>query len=213
MRRLAGPIGIASLLLIALALAGGSLALADGDLNARLHGEYAFTQIHFCVQTNVSGQNFGDPLFGQVPPIPPFQVPAGGATTRTLSNEGVLTFNGDGTGTFAGKSLSMNHNVTGPGAIPVSEADFTCSLTYTVNLDGSFTTQVECSGTILSGGGAGLTFTTSGTELNGQLGQGRKIFIANDTNPNVETFTLTPPAGDLVFKRICGRSQTAIRMR
>src|SRR3990172_2257420 len=112
MQRLAGLIGIALLLLIALALAGGSLALADDDLNARLHGEYAVTQIHFCVQANVPGQVFAG-----------LQVPSGGATTRTLSNEGVLTFNGDGTGTIAGKSLSMNHNATGSGAIPVSEAD------------------------------------------------------------------------------------------
>lgn len=202
MQRLAGPIGIAPLLLIALALAGGSLALADDHLNAQLHGEYAFTQIHFCVQTNVPGEVFG----------PSFAVPSHGATTRTLSNEGVLTFNGDGTGTFAGKTLSINQ--TGPGAIPVSEADFICPLTYTVNPDGSFTTQLGCSGTILSGAGAGSTYTISGMGLTGQLGRGGQIFIANDTNPNVETFTFTPPGGTtLFFERICGRSQTAIRMR
>lgn len=47
----------------------------------------------------------------------------------------------------------MTHNATGGGAFPVSEADFGCPLAYTVNADGSFTTQLGCSGTVLSGAG------------------------------------------------------------
>lgn len=186
---------LAWLLLIAPFVFGGAIAQAERDLNARLHGEYAFTQIHFCVQTTVGG-HFGDDL-------------SGGATTRTLSNEGFLTFHGDGTGSFDGKSLSINHTT-----MAVSEADFTCPLTYVVNPDGSFTTQLGCSGRVLSGSGKDSTYAVSDIELHGQLRPGGNLFIANDTNPNVETFTLYPSGGgSLVSKRICGRSQTAIRIR
>jgi len=179
------------LLLFAPFLIDGHGVQAGEDLNARLSGEYAFTQIHVCVQTNIPGEDFG----------PGFQVPAGGATTRTISNEGFLTFQGDGTGSFDGKSLVINHNATRPGAVPASEAEFTCPLTYTVNKDLSFTTHLTCSAT--------GDVTISGLELHGQLQAGGRLLIANDTSRNVET--ITSPGG--VFKRICGRSQTAIRIR
>lgn len=180
------------LLLVAPFLVDGHGAQAGEDLNARLNGEYAFTQIHFCVQTNVSGEHFGSN----------FKVPAGGATISTRSNEGTLTFHGDGTGSFDGKTLTINHNATGPGAVPVSEGGFTCPLTYTVNEDGSFTTHLTC---------FGGNVTISGLELHGQLQAGGRLLIANDTSRNIETITVFFGGGSLVFERICGRSQTAIR--
>ena len=53
-------------LLVAPFVFGGAIAQAGGGLNARLHGEYAVTQIHVCVQTNAN-EDFG-PNF-QVPPM------------------------------------------------------------------------------------------------------------------------------------------------
>ena len=195
---------LAWLLLVAPLLLGGSIAQAEGDLNARLKGEYAFTQIHFCVSTRVSGQHFG----------PGFSVPSGGATTSTRSNEGILTFDGQGTGSFDGKTLTINHSATGSGALPVSEAEFTCPLTYAVNADGTFTTHLACSARGLSGAGAGTPSTVTGLELHGQLQDGGRLFIANDTRPNVETVTSTSSDGvTSEFERICGRSQTAIKVR
>ncbi len=165
---------------------------AGQDLNARLHGQYAFTQIHFCAQTNVPGEDFI---------APNFRVPPGGVTMSTRSNEGVLTFDGNGAGSFDGRTLTMIHNA-GPGAVPMTEGPFTCPLTYTVEADGSFTTNLICINP------AGETIL-SGVQLNGQLQAGGRLLIANDTQRNVETVTY--PAG--VFKRICGRSQTAIRVQ
>jgi hypothetical protein len=161
-------------------------------LNARLKGEYAFTQIHICVVTNVPGEEFG----------PGFEVPPGGATSRTLSNEGRLTFNGDGTGSFDGRAFAINHSAIRPGAVAATAGPFTCPLTYTVNDDSSFTTELTC----VSPDGAPIV---SGLALRGQLQRGGRMLIASDTERNVET---VHTAGGLL-QRICGRSQTAIRVR
>ena len=48
-----------------------------------------------------------------------------------------------------------------------------------------------------------------GPELHGQLQNGGHLLIANGATRNVET--VISPAG--VFRRLCGRSQTAIRTR
>ena len=118
----------------------------------------------------------------------------------TRSNEGFLTFHGDGTGSFDGRTLTMIHNA-GPGTVAMTEGPFTCPLTYTVEEDGSFTTQLTC---VNAAGNPILT----GLALHGQLQKGGRLLVANDTNRNVET--VISPGG--IFKRICGRSQTAIRV-
>jgi hypothetical protein len=161
------------------------------NLDARLRGTYAFTQIHFCATTNVPGEDFIGPNL---------VVPQSGVTMSTRSNEGFLTFDGHGAGSFDGRTLTMIHNA-GPGAPAMTEGPFTCPLTYVVEADGSFTTRVTC---VTSAGDPAI----AGIALRGQLQDGGRLLIANDTMRNVET--VTTPGG--VFKRICGRSQTAIRV-
>jgi len=165
---------------------------AAESLNARLRGEFAFTQIHFCATTNVPGEDFVGPNL---------RVPPGGVNMSTRSNEGFLTFDGAGAGSFDGRTLTMTHNA-GPGTVPMTEVGFTCPLTYNVEADGSFTTELVC---VDSAGQPILT----GIHLRGQLQDGGRLLIASDTTRNVET--VITPAG--VSKRICGRSQTAIRTR
>ena len=178
-------------LLVAILILISNGAAAGEAPNARLHGQYAFTQIHFCAQTNVPGEDFIGPNL---------TVPPGGVTMSTRSNEGFLTFDGNGAGSFDGRTLTMNHNA-GPGAVPMTEGPFTCPLTYTVEPDQSFTTNLICVNA------AGQPILT-GLQLHGQLQSGGRLLIANDTQRNVET--VISLAG--VFKRICGRSQTAIRV-
>jgi hypothetical protein len=181
------------LLLLAPFVVDGESVHATEDFNKRLRGEWAFTQIHFCVQTRVPGETFVGAAL---------QVPSGGANSSIRSNEGTLAFNGDGTGSFDGKTLTINPLATTPGATPISEGPFTCPLTYAVNDDGSFTTQLTC----IAPDGT----TISGLELRGQLSHDGELLIANDTNRNVETITLP---GAAVLQRVCGRSQTAVRLR
>ena len=190
MSSLTGSWPLRCMLFAASILLTGLTASAE-NLDARLRGHYAFTQIHFCAQTNVPGEDFVGP---------DLRVPPGGVTMSTRSNEGFLTFDGEGAGSFNGRTLTMNHNA-GPGTVPMTEGPFTCPLTYAVEADGSFTTNLICVNP------AGQTIL-SGIQLRGQLQDGGRLLIANDTMRNVES--IPTPSG--VFKRICGRSQTAIRV-
>jgi len=125
-------LGIALLLLVALSLAGETIAEAQVNLNARLQGEYAFTEARTCVQSSAG--------FGGSSGLELLPIPSGGFLNRTAaSSRGIARFNGDGTGTSTGRTTSINLNV-GPPGIPVSESTFTSDFTYSVGADGSVST-------------------------------------------------------------------------
>jgi hypothetical protein len=97
-----------------------------------------------------------------------------------------------------------------PGQTAASRSQTTCNIGYAVNPDLSFTENLSCTGSILSGPSAGNTFTITGVQLQGQISPKGKILIFSDTNDNVETLTLEP--GTRVRLRICGRSGTGVKL-
>lgn len=191
---------IVLVLFTALSLGIAPLVEAQENLNARLHGTYAFTQSRECVETT---EGFG-PNF-QVHPLPPPDTPGTHFIRRVArSTRGVIQFNGDGTATTTQLGTTINFS---PVAFPVSENETTCSDTYTVHPDDTVTIEASCTSTAVAGGGIGNVSTTTGGVIKATIVQGNTALLyAPDHPPAVATITVTPPpgAGDaFTFERVC----------
>ncbi len=116
----------------------------------------------------------------------------------------MITYNGDGTGTLIYTNLQIVNTL-----ISVTQSQTTCDITYTVNPDNSYTEDLKCSGTVLAGSSAGVTFTITGIGRQGQIGRGGQTLLITDIETNVETLTVPGP---VTLKRICARSGAAIRV-
>lgn len=184
-----------------LALLALSLGAAGVEAqNARLNGEYAFTQSRSCIFSNLP--------FG-----PNFSVPPGAFTSRTVNvDTGSIHYNGDGTSTSTFRSNNININVfPGPfsAAFPVNVSEGTCNATYTVAHDGTVSRQASCAFTTTAGGGVGNTGTVTGITTEGQIVQGTTGVLSGPPEPlSVETQTTTTPSNvTTTTHRICLRSR------
>jgi hypothetical protein len=190
---------------------------AANAASPQLKGQYAFTGTAACL---VSTQQFNPNL-----------TPSPGSLTvsNSFSVTGVRTFNGDGTGTIKGRSVDINPPPRGNvapapctpatcplGGISAGSSDFTAKFTYVVDGDGGFTTQLvpnTFQGTVLTGPGAGSTYTIDQFSLAGLMSINHEtLTIATDV-PAQETQTITPPS-DPPFSRyrICHRARALTRM-
>ena len=205
MRRAIQLIGV--ILLLPLWFAGD----ADAVFEAALRGDYDMTLTRTC-SSDVTN---GTPSFV----LGPFGL------------RGTATFDGIGGGSFSGETLNMpiqaitvpsgtGIDVGGGREIIVNRASETCTLTYTVNADGSFTGTMNCNLTFLLGGPApapGQTATLNGIKLNGKIAlDGTNLVLgsteANSTTP--ETFTVTSGTGSGTSqKRICNGTGVATSRR
>jgi hypothetical protein len=176
------------------------LVEAQENLNARLHGTYAFTQSTQCVETT---EGFG-PNF-QVHPLPPPDTPGTHFIRRVArSTRGFIQFNGDGTATTTQVGTTINFS---PVAFPVSESETTCRDTYTVHPDDTVTIETSCTSTTVAGGGIGNVLTTTEGVIKATIVQGNTALLyAPDHPPAVATITVTPPPGTgdaFTFERVC----------
>ncbi len=183
--------GIGCLVLIVLLLGGRPAAQAQNPVSQRLQGDFRAAFTATCVQDPVG---FDDNLRSL----------SGTSVTSFQANlKGVLHYNGDGTGTFE------HHRLVFIGTTPAQslfEADGTCSFTYAVNPDGTFSQLMDCTSTILKGTvPPGQIITETGMLVEGRIGEGlgHKILILTNTSPSQFVFTRSgPPLATL--KRICG---------
>lgn len=186
--------------------AGGAATLgeAQGNLNARLRGTYAFTQSRTCT---VAGLPFVGPTFA----IPSFTF----FFRQAASDSGVITFNGNGTGTTTGRSSTMNITAgPGPGILSVSE--FTRDFNYAVDPDGTVDTAgVTVFQTVL-GSGTGNTGTVTGGVGRLQIAHGNTMLVSAPqeqiTDETVVINFPTPPGGSVTQHRLCVRSLTATKL-
>ncbi|HKD25785.1 MAG TPA: hypothetical protein VKC66_07685 [Xanthobacteraceae bacterium] len=178
------------------ALTWAQTATADSP---RLKGAYGFTGTVACLSTAAPGPGF-NPNF----------TPTDGSFGQSFTSEGIRTFNGDGTGTVTGSSMGITipANVHSAGS-----DDFSFSFTYTVNDDGSWTSDVIGveTGTIKTGPRAGQTFTISNSPTStGIISQNGSTLTLATLDPTVEIVTFSN--GD-VHKRICHRSRVLIKLQ
>jgi hypothetical protein len=188
---------LTSIAAIALPPRTPSVAQTPETFNAKLRGEYGFTQTRVCVQ-NTAGFGADLSLLGP-------------ATSRTTIFEGLLTFDGHGSGALTATALQINHNTVVAGQ-PVTRTTFACTARYLVNHDGAVTMQlVGCEALNTEGSGAGFSSIASDVEFQGQLSRSSESLVLSDTGTEVESFELLETGA--TFKRICSRSLTAVRRR
>jgi hypothetical protein len=180
----------------------GGTALADDDTdgrsaNARLHGAYAFSYARTCT---VSPAQFIGPALA---------IPSGVAVFRqSASDAGIMTFNGDGTGTVVGRTESMN--LTSLAGSFISVFDITGTFTYTVNPDGTVDTASTTNAvTVFPPGGP--TTTVTGQVGRFQIAHGGTLLVSapagNQPTVEVIAFSTTPNPQ----YRICVRNRTAVK--
>jgi hypothetical protein len=181
----------------AFALTFAASAAADPP---NLQGAYGFTGSQGCLVS----------ILGFTPTL---QAIDGRVFSDTGLVEGIRVFNGDGTGTVTGTSMT----ITGPPTIgfqpDASSNNFSFSFTYTVNPDGTWTANVvpgTHTGTILTGGRAGQTFSRDNdpTVMGLISGDGKTLTSATLT-PTVEINRFSN--GD-VRPQICHRSRVYIKL-
>ncbi len=208
----------------ALVVAWATTAAANSP---NLKGSYGFTGTGACL---VAPGNSGTPVTpagfnSSLQPIDSSQ-----SFSSSFAVEGIRTFNGDGTGTVTGTSIGITVRPT-PGPLPAvphfppsAESDtFQYQFTYTVNEDGSWTSQAVAGtfmGSITSGPRTGQTFTLTGFPGASGLSSGNNstLIVAVDPLdsktgafiPTVETISFSN--GD-AWPRICHRSRVLINLQ
>lgn len=197
---------------------GGSEAASP----KKLKGEYAFTGTASCLFAPGSDPGPGNPTPGKALPNAGFnanQQPLVNATAfvTSFSVEGVTVFNGDGTGTFKGTSVSITERPTpGPTGYPsfpasASSNTFEASFSYVINADDTFDTQLVglLTGTFLSGPRTGQTTSVDRPPMTGLISKDGNTLTLASVVPAVETVTFSN--GD-VWPRICHRSRVLIKI-
>lgn len=214
---------------LSLLCAVSSLALAyagNADANSpKLKGEYAFTGTAACLFSPGSDPvATSNPTPGVMLPNAGFnsnlgRLPNSRAFSTSSSVEGIRTFNGDGTGTVRGTSVSITIPPTpGPTGYPnfapgASSDTFSFQFTYIIHDDGTFTSQMvpgSYVGTFVAGGRTGQTYTLNQPPVTGIIGDNGKTLTLATVNPGVEVMTFSN--GD-VWPRICHRSRVLIKIQ
>jgi hypothetical protein len=218
-----------ALAISALALVGAGNAAADPNIK----GSYGFTGTAACLVApgHVGDPNIPPPLPNPTPGVAlpnsgfnaslqPKDNPGTEAFSRSFSVEGIRTFNGDGTGSVKGTAVGITVRPTpGPNGFPhfppsAGGADFKFDFTYTVNADGSWTSQMvpgSYSETFTSGPRTGQTATVDAIPpVSGMISRDGETLIAAHLAPTVETHSYSN--GD-VWPEICHRSRVFIKLK
>ena len=174
---------------------------ADADpqpLNQLLHGDYVSTGEGTCLVALPPGFNAD-------------LTPIDGRFTLSSSTQGIRTFNGDGTGTAQSRSVSVTHPDTPVTLGGAGSSDTQSSFTYTVAPDRTFiVVSGPVTGTVLTGGRAGQTFTIDPfPSLTGLISRDHESLTLASEEPTVEVITYSN--GDVQY-RICHRSRILLKL-
>jgi hypothetical protein len=190
-----------------MALTVATVATAD-DQSRTLKGQYAFSTSASCVFSSAVLSPVYIPPAGFTPSF----VPIGHASANSFSSNGVLTFNGDGTGSQTARTVTIGDPDPGDsGATNV--IDNSSSFTYTVSDDGTFTfVQGPITSDFVGGPRVGIQTVTSGVPAAvGHVSSDKKTLVFGSFDPAVES-TLRVDLGVVESVRICHRSNTSVRI-
>ena len=140
-----------------------------------------------------------------------------GGGTRTFVQHGEVTYNGDGTGTFTAQVLSVGHQANAMDAFPIGQVNLSCTVTNTVNSDGTFDDVWECETTMgIAGFNASLGFHAE-FDLNfqGVIENGRLRLYYVNTLLFEELVTILNASNieQSTSQRICNRVAHGIRIQ
>jgi len=164
----------------------------------QLRGSYGFTRTSSCVVSTLPfDANFQatGPAFGD-----------------SLVEEGIRTFNGDGTGTQSSTALTLTIPALTPSA---GSSSFTSSFTYTTGDDTwAIAGGGSISGSINAGPRAGQTFkVTNLAPVTGRISKRGLILTADVVKPTVEVVTYY--VGTVLvatYNRVCNRSTVLMQL-
>ena len=161
-----------------------------GPAPTALEGDYAFTATETCsaTRTGFDGNfNASDAL-----------------AIRHFVTDGVLSYQTNGTGT-----ATFRTRLVIEGTQQISERQASCSLTYTVNPDGTLSQVMNCTVNVTAGLIAGNTLSIVGIQENGRLLQGGKLLLTS-AQPVIESVDIQPLG--IQLQRVCARSGVAGRI-
>jgi hypothetical protein len=202
-------------------LAVASAGADPQNMNQLLKGDYAFSGAGSCLAANLNGAGFSPTL----QPLSP-------VTSFGFMVEGVRTFNGDGTGSVTGHSVSVTqpgrinepdplNGPLGEGGISATDSTFSATFSYQVAPDGrTFTAHhADFTITFTAGPRTGQSATLSPAEpdeelvpIAGHISNDLKTLVFGTAHPAVEVITfLGPLVGPQ--HRICHRSRTAVKIK
>jgi hypothetical protein len=139
-------------------------------------------------------------------------VPIGHASANSFSSNGVLAFNGDGTGTNTARTIAIGDPDPGDSGA-TSGIDNTSGFTYTLAADGTLTfAQGPITSTFVAGTRVGIQTVTTGIPAAvGHVSRDKKTLVFGSFVPAVESTTRLD-LGVVESVRICHRSNTAVRI-
>lgn len=146
----------------------------------------------------------------------------GGGVTGPFTLSGLVRYDEAGGGTFTGQhSFASGTGPVGTGIttsegneIFVNQAAVTCTLTYAVNPDGSFTQQLNCTAGFTTGPNTGQIATLNGIAMDGQLSPEGSVLLLSQAGTARETFTPNFGAtAGVPQQRICNGSGMATSLR
>jgi hypothetical protein len=194
------------LAIIAFPMWGGAVAEA-GPLDASLRGDYSMTLSRVCAVANQFDSNFA-PITGFPPLVP---------SLLNITVQGTFTYNGTGGGSFVGESLATVPGEITPVVSSANRANQSCTVSYTVNANGTFTQTLNCNLTFTNGGpppAPGQTGTLVNIVLDGRLSLDGTVLLIGDATPNVEQFTITSGTNAGQFnQRVCNGNGSATSRR
>ena len=208
MRRAIQLIGLA--LLLPLWPAGD----ADAVFEAALRGDYNVTLTRSC--NGIVTETFtGSGVFTST-------------GTPPIFIQGTVSYNGSGGGSFTGQILNMSGGgaagtgislgIPPGGSTPnetfVNQINLSpCTVTYTVNADGTFTQQFTCTATFLTGSNTGLS-NTQNFALAGHMSLDGTVLVISKTSLDQESVTIGfGPFVGQSFNRLCSTSGLATSKR
>jgi len=132
-----------------------------------------------------------------------------------VQEAGVLSLFGDGTGSWSGKFIQINYQSVTAYAYPVTGYITDCDVTYQAMSDGTIMfTFKNCEGTFTEGY---LTGSLEGSYTDvveyAQLSTDGGTLLIWDLAPNVQTTWSTTSGVTTIYKKICSRTGTAIKVR
>lgn len=184
---------------------------AQNDMTRALRGSYAFSGDAACLHSPNGFSNFrANPA-----PNAPGRI-------QSFSVRGVRKFNGDGTGSVSGRSISFYHspspaNSTNTNLGPYFTVDFSANFTYTVDSDGALHAEHgPLTSTQVEGPNVGSVNVWTGIKFDGYVSEDFKTITVATPSSLLETqYTNLVDAQNGVNAtdyRYCHRSRTMIRI-
>lgn len=199
-------------LVLALTIASTTYALAagkpvlPGPPIPPIKGEWQTIGTKSCIQTSVDG----------IGPGPQFLLNTNGMPLTTQET-GVLSFFGDGTGSWSGKTVQLNYNADTAGSYPVVGYTTECDIAYQELSDGAVNFQTDnCISTFTEGplANSGATAGNSHfTAHHARLSADGITMAIWDLEPRIEHVWAIIGSTTYYNERVCSRAGTAIRIR